>query len=100
MGLALALGGVWGLLFFDLYRLPFLPLLAPIGVGYAMGEGIGAAVNRKRGKHLQYIAGGCVGLGFLVAGVVEPLVFVVAMHDLLLLLMLGVAVFVAAGRLN
>ncbi len=93
-------GVVWGLIFFDLFRLPFLPWVAAIGIGYLIGEGISTSVNRKRGRYLQYIAGACMGLSFVVAGLVTPTLLVYPFHNLLFLVVLGIGVFVAAGRVG
>ena len=93
-------GVVWGLIFFDLFRLPFLPSVAGIGIGYLIGEGISVSVNRKRGRYLRYIAGACMGLSFVVAGLVTPTLLVYPFHNLLFLVTLGIAVFVAAGRVG
>lgn len=93
-------GVVWGLIFFDLFRLPFLPWVVAIGIGYLIGEGTAATVNRKRGRYLQYIAGASVGLSYVVAGLVTPLVFVYGFQNLLFLAVLGIGVFVAAGRVG
>ena len=64
MGVVLAgvTGVLWGLVFFDLFRMPFLPWIAVIGIGYVIGEGIRVFVNGKRGRYLQYIAGASVVL--------------------------------------
>lgn len=103
-GTGLVLAGVtgvaWGLIFFDLFRLPFLPWVATIGIGYLIGEGISVSVNRKRGRYLQYIAGASMGLSYVVAGLVSPLVFVFTFPDLFFLLMLGIGVYVAASRVG
>ena len=42
MGVVLAgvTGVLWGLVFFDLSRMPFLPWTAVIGIGYVTGEGV------------------------------------------------------------
>ena len=85
-------GVVWGLIFFDLFRLPFLPWVATFGIGYLIGEGISAAVNRKRGRYLQYIAGACMGLSYMVAGLVTPGVFAYGFHSLFFLVVLGIGV--------
>ena len=47
--LRLALG--WG---------PFIDWIAIFGMGYVIGEGISAAVNRKRGRSLKFVAAGSV----------------------------------------
>lgn len=59
--LGLGVAGGLGLVFIDLL-LPFglFSLMIMIGLGYAIGEGISAAVNRKRGRPLQYMAVGAV----------------------------------------
>ena len=98
--LAVATGALWGFLFFELLRVPFLPWAAAIGVGWLIGEGISASVNRKRGRDLQYIAGGCMALSYATAGLVSPLVFVFTFPNLLFLLVLVIAIFVAAGRVR
>lgn len=48
VGLALVLG------FFPSAGFFYIPLM--MGLGYLMGEGIGAAVNRRRGRPYQYVA--------------------------------------------
>ncbi|MFH1560741.1 MAG: B-box zinc finger protein [Chloroflexota bacterium] len=93
-------GFLWGLLFFDLFRLPFLPWIATIGIGYLVGEGISVSVNRKRGRYLQYIAGASMVLSYAVAGLVSPLVFVFTFPDIFFLVILVIGVFVAAGRVG
>jgi uncharacterized membrane protein len=93
-------GFLWGLLFSDLFRLPLLPWIAAIGIGYLIGEGISVAVNRKRGRYLQFIAGASMGASYVVAGLVSPLVFVYTFHNLLFLVILVIGVFVAAGRVG
>lgn len=104
VGAGAALAGVtgflWGLLFADLFRLPFLPWVATIGIGYLIGEGISVAVNRKRGRYLQYIAGASMGLSYGVAGLVSPPLFVYTFQNLLFLVILVIGVFVAAGRVG
>jgi len=93
-------GVLWGLVFFDLFRMPFLPWIAVIGIGYVTGEGIRASVNRKRGRYLQYIAGASVVLSYVVAGLVSPLVFVFTFPNIFFLLMLGVGAYMAASRVG
>ena len=57
--LRLALG--WG---------PFIDWIAILGMGYAIGEGISVAVNRKRGRSLKFVAAGSVLLASSVISVV------------------------------
>jgi len=66
LGMALVSGVLWGLAntvipFF------FLNLLIGAGVGYAIGEVVGRAVNRKRGKGLAAVAGAGVIISYLVS---------------------------------
>ena len=98
--LAAVTGVIWGFLFFEIIRVPFLPWVVTVGVGYLIGEGISASVNRKRGRDLQYIAGACMALSYVVAGFVSPLVFVFTFPNLFFLLILVIAIFVAASRVR
>lgn len=104
VGTGVVLAGVtgllWGLIFFDLFRIPFLPWIAVVGIGYVNGEGISYSVNRKRGRYLQYIAGASVVMSYVVAGLVSPLVFVFTFPSLFFLMMLGVGAYVAASRVR
>ena len=67
-GVACAIGG--GLLWFVaniiFARIPFLPSLVAIGIGYGTGELISLAVNRKRGTGLAVIAGASVVMALLI----------------------------------
>ena len=98
--LAGALGVVWGLIFVELLPIPLLPWIATIGIGFLIGEGVNVAVNRKRGRSLQYIAGGCMVLSYVVAGFISPLVFVFTFSNFLFIAVLVIAVFVASGRVG
>ena len=71
-----------------------------IGIGYLIGEGMSASVSRKKGTYVQYMAGMCMGLSYLVAGLVTPFVFAYGFRDILFLAVLGIGVFVAAGRVR
>jgi len=83
-----AWGVVGGLLPFFLFNL----LLGP-AVGYAIGEVVSLAVNRKRGKGLAAVAGAGVAASFLVS-----LYF--GMFHVLDLLALALGIFVAITRLR
>ena len=72
----------WRLVFFDLFRLPFLPWIAVVGIGYVIGEGISASINRKRGRYLQYVARASVALSYMVAGLVRPQEFAFTFPDI------------------
>ena len=94
-GLGIAVAGAVGLVLFALVS-PF-GLFVPaglVGVGYLVGEGIGKAVNRKRSRGLQYIAGGSVFLTYLL---VSSLGFSGGLYGLLAL---AAAIYVAVTRLS
>ncbi len=93
-------GVVWGLVFFDLLFIPYLPWIATIGIGYGIGEGISASVNRKRGRYLQIVAGASVLLSYVVAGLVTPHVFLLTFPDVFFLLVLAVGAYIAASRVG
>ena len=93
-------GFLWGFLFFALFSIPFLPWIAIVGIGYAIGEAISTSVNRKRGRYLQYIAGASVIFSYAVAGFINPLIFGITLPNLFFLLMLGVGVFIATSRVG
>ena len=57
-GLAILLGTAYGVFAPALFRIPFFGLILIAGIGYAIGRGISAAVNRKRGKGLKVVAAG------------------------------------------
>ncbi len=66
LGMALVCGVIWGVvnLFLPFF---FLNLLLGAGVGYAIGEVVGLAVNRKRGRGLAAVAGAGVVISYLVS---------------------------------
>ena len=68
-GLVCAVGGgvAWAVANLILQGIPFLPWLIAIGIGYAAGELISLAANRKRSKGLAWIAGGSVVVAFLIS---------------------------------
>lgn len=65
MGVAIAAGFVWALIWNAIHFL-FLSLLIAAGIGYAIGEVISLATNRKRSPGLQAIAGISVVVSFAV----------------------------------
>ena len=98
LGMAIACGIVWGVIesvipFFSLNL-----LLAP-GAGYAIGEVISLAVNRKRGKGLATIAGIAVLVSYLFTLPVLGLPF--GLFNILYhLVALALGIFVAVTRLR
>ena len=98
--LAGATGAAWGLLFFRLHSVPYLPWVVVLGIGFLIGEGISASVNRKRGRLLQYIAAAGVVTSYVVAGLVSPWVFAFTFPDIFFLLSIGVGAYIAASRVG
>ena len=95
VGAAIAIGG--GLLWtiFTIIFGDFLSSVAAIGVGYAAGELISLAVNRKRGAGLAWIAGGSVVVAFLISWLLaDPL------YGIFGLLFVGVGVYTAVERVR
>jgi hypothetical protein len=97
-----AIGLAWA--FFNIVTYVFFGLLAGIAIGYALGEIVSLATNRKSGPPLQAIAVG----GIAVAWTVRTLMLFVLgdfeVDDLRLdiqsLIAAGIACFIAAGRLR
>ncbi len=98
---AVGVGGVFVLLVVGSSLLPlgfigfYLRLLALVGLGYVMGSAVSQAVNRKRGRGLQWVAGTSVvvaailvapwlGLGFGLFGLAS----------------LGIATYLAVSQLR
>ena len=69
----------------------FLALIALIGVGYLIGEGVSVAVNRKRGQTLKYVAAGSMLVATLIISIFSG-------PSLLVLLAAAAAIYVAINR--
>jgi len=95
LGMAIVCGVVWAVLG---RLLPFfyLNLILAAGAGYAIGEVISLAVNRKRGKGLATIAGIAVVISYLVS-IFLPWGLRFWLFDLLAL---ALGIFVAVTRLR
>ena len=65
MGVAAAAGLLWAVIWWAIHFL-FLSILIAAGIGYAIGELISVATNRKRGPGLQTIAGISMVVSFAV----------------------------------
>ena len=74
----------------------YLRWLVLLGFGYLMGAGVGLAVNRKRGRGLQWVA----GIGVAVTGLVAAPFLGLDLNNLFGLLMLGIAVYLAVNQLR
>ena len=97
VGVAAGVGGgiLWALFNLLLGGIPFLPSLAAIGVGYAVGELISLSVNRKRGAGLAWIAGCSVAGAFLISWLIVPFAF-----GIFGLLLIGLGVYSAVQRVR
>lgn len=97
VGVAAGVGGgiLWALFNLALGGIPFLPSLAAIGVGYAVGELISLSVNRKRGAGLAWIAGCSVAGAFLISWLILPFAF-----GIFGLLLIGLGVYSAVQRVR
>lgn len=99
LGMAVVCGLVWGIIS---YLVPFfyLNLLLGPGAGYAIGETVSLAVNRKRGIWLAVVAGMAMVVSYLVR-IFLPWGFFFGPFRLLLdLLALALGIFVAVNRLR
>ena len=66
------------------------------GLGYAIGEGVGYAVNRRRGRHYQYMA--LVGVLLATGPIALISLFSLSMGALMNLVGIGIALSVAWQR--
>ena len=103
--LAGSTGAAWGLLFFRVFSIPYLPWLLLLGIGFLTGEAISVSTNRKRGRLLQYIAAAGVVVSYAVASVLavstlEPPVVRFLVPDLFTLIAIGVGAYIAATRVG
>ena len=94
-GLVLGIGGgaagvLITLLVVALTGITFVGPLVIVGIGYLTAEGISAAVNRKRGRRLKYVAAGSVAIAVLIIATFSFVPFA--------LLAGGYAVYVAVKR--
>ena len=98
----IGVSGVIGLLLLSVLLSPmgpagfYLRWLSLVGVGYLMGGGVSLAVNRKRSRGLQWIAGVAVGVTYLA---VAPFLGI-ALNSLFGLLAVAAAVYVAVSQLR
>ena len=93
-------GAVWGgLLPRTLGVYGFFVFFIALGIGYAVGEAVSLATNRKRGPVLQGIAVAGVLEAYLVRNLLEG-VAAIPSNDLWGYILVAVAAIVAAGRLR
>ena len=98
---AVLTGLVWGLIV-QFVPVPYLAGLLSLLVGYAVGESISLATNRKRGNGLMVLAACYVGLSLIAAWVVNDDMFrlVLTGGSFIPLLLLGLAGYIAVYRVR
>ncbi|MEE8420713.1 MAG: hypothetical protein V3R92_04570, partial [Dehalococcoidales bacterium] len=104
LGMAVVTGLLWGALRIFISFFIFNLLLGP-GVGYVIGEVVGLAVNRKRGRGLAMVASLGVVISYLVSimllSAVLPWGFHSGVFNIVLdLVGVGLGIFVAVTRLR
>jgi hypothetical protein len=102
IGAGLGIGIVCGVIWWAINLvLPFffLRLIIAAGVGYAVGEVTGLAVNRKRGTPLAVIGGISATISFAIAMVLSIPYFSI-MNIVISLFMLAIAIYTAVSRLR
>ncbi len=96
VGLGLA-GGLALFVFDQVLGFRFFRFFIFLGLGYAIGEGLSAAVNRKRGRPLQYMAAGGVLISVALAFALgDRQLFA----DLFSIIGIGIALAMASSRVR
>jgi hypothetical protein len=91
------LGAVWRVLF-PLGFGFFFGFFVALGLGYAIGESVSLAANRKRGPILQGIAAAGVVVSYLVRNALFGVL--IPANDLFGYVVVAIAIIVAIGRLR
>ena len=97
VGFAIVAGIAWALIW---RAIPFLSLLTAAGIGYAIGELISRATNRKRGLGLQVIAGVSVLVSFATNYLFAVYFLSVSWFSLYTIIGLALGIFIAITRLR
>ena len=99
LGMALVTGVLWWLANTFIHFF-YLNLLIGAGVGYAIGEVVGLAVNRKRGRGLAAVAGTGVVISYLVSILLFFSFPFGLFHIFFDIISLVIGIFVAVTRLR
>jgi hypothetical protein len=99
LGMAVAVGLAWGLLA-NFVHFIFLNLIIAAGVGYAIAEVTGLAINKKRGTGLAVIGGIAVALSYVVSILTFGHIPYGALAIVFDLAGIGVGVYAAVSRLR
>ena len=98
----IAIGLAWA--FFNVITYIFFGVIGGLAIGFAIGELVSVATNRKAGPPLQAIAVGGVLVAFVarvgLLFVIDDWVFEDLRTDVFGIIVAGIACFVAAGRLR
>jgi len=70
-GAAMAGGALWAVVS-GVFYLVLITIALGVGLGYVVGLAVSRSTNRKQARPLQFLAGGCAVLAFLVALFVSP----------------------------
>ena len=97
---ALVLGYIWGAFFLVLLRIPWMFILLPLGIGYAIGEFVSIAVRRKRGTILAYVAGSGVVLTYGWTILVKPVALGYILGDVFFMGSMIFAIMIAISRVK
>ena len=99
LGMAAVTGVVWGVVssFIGFF---YLNLVLAAGVGYAIGEVVSLAVNRKRGRWLAAVGGFGVALAYVANIFTFGTIPFDAVRIVLDLASLGIGVYMAVSRLK
>jgi len=105
LGMAIIMGVVWGFLRSYLGGLgPIISVVIGYGIGYAMAEVTGLAVNRKRGVWLAVVGSVAVVICFSITYLVDFFRFGFISFDVyrlvFVLVAIGLGVFISVSRLR
>jgi hypothetical protein len=99
LGMAIATGLVWGILRGFLPYI-YVNLIVAGGIGYAVGEVVSRAVNRKRGNWLALIGGLAISISYLASIPFNMMFRYEAVFHPLDILAIAIGIFVAVLRLR
>jgi hypothetical protein len=99
LGMAVVCGLVWGVIS-GVTTFFFLNIVLAAGAGYAIGEVVSLAVNRKRGRGLSAIGGAAMLICYLVNIFSLGRIPFTGLQIVLGLVAIGIGIYVAVNRLR
>jgi len=69
---AVILGLVFGLISTILFKIPFIPWIALLGLGYVVGEVVSIAANRRQSRQISAIALVSLLVSFIMIALINP----------------------------